>query len=40
LPAFPKNNTGRDVMIDSPSVISEEQLKELGIATLGGIKKM
>jgi len=30
--AFPKNNAGRDVMIDSPSTISEEQLKELGIA--------
>ncbi len=30
--AFPKNNSGRDVMIDSPSTISEEQLKELGIA--------
>jgi len=29
--AFPKNNAGRDVMIDSPSKISEEQLKELGI---------
>ena len=29
--AFPKNNSGRDVMIDSPSLISEEQLKELGI---------
>lgn len=29
--AFPKNNSGRDVMIDSPSMISEEQLKELGI---------
>jgi aspartyl-tRNA synthetase len=29
--AFPKNNSGRDVMIDSPSVISSEQLKELGI---------
>jgi aspartyl-tRNA synthetase len=29
--AFPKNNAGRDVMIDSPSVISDEQLKELGI---------
>ncbi len=27
--AFPKNNSGRDVMIDSPSVISAEQLKEL-----------
>ena len=29
--AFPKNNSGRDVMIDSPSPISEVQLKELGI---------
>ncbi|MCX6234651.1 MAG: aspartate--tRNA ligase [Bacteroidetes bacterium] len=29
--AFPKNNAGRDVMIDSPSAISEEQLKELHI---------
>jgi aspartyl-tRNA synthetase len=27
--AFPKNNSGRDVMIDTPSTISEEQLKEL-----------
>ncbi|MCF8367722.1 MAG: aspartate--tRNA ligase [Bacteroidales bacterium] len=27
--AFPKNNSGRDVMIDSPSVISKEQLDEL-----------
>ena len=30
--AFPKNNSGRDVMIDSPSVIDEKQLKELGIS--------
>lgn len=29
--AFPKNNSGRDVMIDAPSVIDEAQLKELGI---------
>jgi aspartyl-tRNA synthetase len=29
--AFPKNNSGRDVMIDAPSVIHNEQLKELGI---------
>lgn len=29
--AFPKNNAARDVMIDSPSTISEEQLKELRI---------
>jgi len=32
--AFPKNNSGRDMMIDSPSLISDEQLKELGIAVL------
>ncbi len=31
--AFPKNNSGRDVMIDSPSTIAEEQLKELKIKT-------
>jgi aspartyl-tRNA synthetase len=30
--AFPKNNSGRDVMIDSPSVISNTQLKELKIS--------
>ncbi|MCP9764664.1 aspartate--tRNA ligase [Lacihabitans soyangensis] len=29
--AFPKNNSGRDVMIDSPSSISDLQLKELYI---------
>ena len=29
--AFPKNNAGRDVMIDTPSPISAEQLDELGI---------
>ena len=29
--AFPKNNSGRDVMIDAPSMIDEAQLKELGI---------
>jgi aspartyl-tRNA synthetase len=27
--AFPKNNAGRDVMIDTPSSVSEAQLKEL-----------
>ena len=31
--AFPKNNSGRDVMIDAPSVLNEEQLKELHIKT-------
>jgi aspartyl-tRNA synthetase len=29
--AFPKNNSGRDVMIDTPASISSEQLKELSI---------
>lgn len=32
--AFPKNNSGRDVMIDSPSTIADEQLKELRINTI------
>ncbi|MDC0029200.1 aspartate--tRNA ligase [bacterium] len=32
--AFPKNNSGRDVMIDSPSYISKDQLDELRIKTL------
>ena len=27
--AFPKNNSGRDVMIDAPATIDEDQLKEL-----------
>ncbi|GAO44833.1 aspartate--tRNA ligase [Flavihumibacter petaseus] len=31
--AFPKNNSGRDVMIDAPSVIDEAQLEELQIQT-------
>tara|TARA_Y100001934_G_C12380255_1_gene791956 strand:+ start:1 stop:873 length:873 start_codon:yes stop_codon:yes gene_type:complete len=30
--AFPKNNSGRDVMINSPSKINIEQLKELNIS--------
>ncbi|MCE2846398.1 MAG: aspartate--tRNA ligase [Sphingobacteriales bacterium] len=30
--AFPKNNSGRDVMIDAPSPIQSAQLDELGIA--------
>ena len=29
--AFPKNNAGRDTMIDTPSTISQEQLNELGL---------
>ena len=36
--AFPKNNSGRDVMIDSPSPISAVQLKELSIATAVVVK--
>ncbi|HEY2347977.1 MAG TPA: aspartate--tRNA ligase [Puia sp.] len=30
--AFPKNNSGRDVMLDAPSIIDEKQLEELSIA--------
>ena len=30
--AFPKNNSGRDVMIDAPAPIDKEQLKELHLA--------
>lgn len=30
--AFPKNNSGRDVMIDAPSLIDQEQLDELYLA--------
>ena len=33
--AFPKNNAGRDVMIDSPSSISQEQLEELRLRIEG-----
>ncbi|PHS62903.1 MAG: aspartate--tRNA ligase [Flavobacterium sp.] len=29
--AFPKNNSGRDVMIDAPAAIDEAQLKELNL---------
>jgi aspartyl-tRNA synthetase len=29
--AFPKNNSGRDTMIDAPSTIDEKQLNELKI---------
>jgi len=34
--AFPKNNAGRDVMIDSPSVIASDQLDELGLKLNSG----
>ena len=29
--AFPKNNSARDVMIDSPSPVAETQLRELSL---------
>ncbi len=32
--AFPKNNSGRDVMINTPSEVSADQLDELGIKVL------
>jgi aspartyl-tRNA synthetase len=35
--AFPKNNSGRDVMLDAPGTIDEKQLKELSIQVkIGG----
>lgn len=37
--AFPKNNAGRDMMIDTPSTISDEQLAELGILVKESVKK-
>lgn len=37
--AFPKNNAGRDVMIDSPSTINPLQLDELGIGIKEKTKK-
>lgn len=36
--AFPKNNAGRDVMIDSPATISSEQLGELGLKLVPPVK--
>jgi len=32
--AFPKNNSGRDTMIDAPSPLEDDQFKELGIKLL------
>ncbi|HVW59656.1 MAG TPA: amino acid--tRNA ligase-related protein, partial [Puia sp.] len=34
--AFPKNNSGRDVMLDAPSTIDQRQLDELSIALKPG----
>jgi aspartyl-tRNA synthetase len=30
--AFPKNNAGRDTMLDAPSVVDNQLLKDAGIA--------
>ncbi|PLX05147.1 MAG: aspartate--tRNA ligase, partial [Marinilabiliales bacterium] len=32
--AFPKNNAGKDIMIDSPSAVDNKQLKDLGLALI------
>ncbi len=37
--AFPKNNSGRDLMIDTPSEISPEQLEELSIKLISKTKE-
>ena len=37
--AFPKNNSGRDVMIDTPSFVSDAQLKELNLNLVPVAKK-
>ena len=34
--AFPKNNAGRDTMIDTPAIISKDQLNELGLSIQPG----
>ena len=34
--AFPKNNQGRDVMIDAPSFVDEDQLAELALSVITG----
>ncbi len=36
--AFPKNNAGRDLMIESPAEISQQQLDELGICIKSNFK--
>ena len=37
--AFPKNNSGRDVMLDAPGTIDDQQLEELGIELSSGRKE-
>lgn len=36
--AFPKNNSGKDVMIDAPSFIDQAQLNELGLKSTPNLK--
>jgi aspartyl-tRNA synthetase len=36
--AFPKNNQGRDMMIDAPSTIDDKQLKELSLISNPPVK--
>lgn len=37
--AFPKNNSGRDMMIDAPSSIDQSQLDELALSIVPQIKE-
>jgi aspartyl-tRNA synthetase len=37
--AFPKNNSGRDVMIDAPATIHTAQLNELRLITTAQIEE-
>jgi aspartyl-tRNA synthetase len=37
--AFPKNQAGRDVMADAPSVVEEKQLKELHLKIANKVDK-
>jgi aspartyl-tRNA synthetase len=37
--AFPKNNSGRDTMLDAPGTIDDQQLEELGIELSSGRKE-
>jgi aspartyl-tRNA synthetase len=38
--AFPKNNSGRDTMLDAPGSIDDQQLEELGIRLTVGSKQL